>query len=109
MKYRSLYPANWYALAQACKERAGWRCEFCGVPQGAQAISRRTGVVYPVYLAAAHVDHDPWNPMPRLVALCPSCHGRYDWSWRQRERRAALEAYRHALLVQRRLLCMERK
>lgn len=106
MKYRSLYPSNWDALARACKERAGWRCEFCGVPQGAQVISQRTGAVYTVYLGAAHVNHDPWNPAPLLIALCPSCHGRYDWSWRERERRAALEAYRHVLLLQAQLVKM---
>jgi hypothetical protein len=59
--------------------------------------------VYTVYLAAAHLDHDPWNPAPRLAALCPSCHGRYDYSWEQRQRWLELEVLRHHLAIERRL------
>jgi hypothetical protein len=101
MKLRWAYPANWEELARQCKERANWRCEDCGVPHGAVAISRRTGVVYVVRLAAAHLDHDPWNPSPRLRALCPSCHARYDQSHRERKRWLALERLRHQWLVER--------
>jgi hypothetical protein len=99
MKHRWLYPDNWEELAYACKERAGWCCEHCGVPHGSQAISQRTGVVYIIYLAAAHLDHDPWNPNPRLAALCPSCHGRYDWQDYERKRWLELEIVRHQLWV----------
>lgn len=107
MKYRWLYPHNWDELAWACKERAGWQCEHCGVAHGTPVVSERTGVVYTVYLAAAHLDHDPWNPAPRLAALCPSCHGRYDYSWHERKRGLALEEMRHRLLVQRYLAQLE--
>src|ERR1700680_3512174 len=84
VKHRWLYPANWDELAWACKARAGWCCESCGVAHGTEAVSERTGVVYTIHLAAAHLDHDPWNPEPRLAALCPSCHARYDYSWQER-------------------------
>ncbi len=99
MKHRWLYPANWDELAWACKEQAGWRCEHCGVAHGSDVVSERLGVVYTVYLAAAHLDHDPWNPSPRLAALCPSCHGRYDWSWQERLRWLELEDLRHRIWV----------
>ena len=99
IKYRWLYPAKWEQLARACKERAGWCCEHCGIVHGVLTVSERTGVVYTVYLAAAHLDHDPWNPSPRLAALCQRCHGRYDWSWQERQRRLALEQLRHSILV----------
>ncbi len=99
MKYRELYPHNWEELARACKERAGWCCELCGIAHGMLAVSERTGVVYVVYLAAAHLDHDPWNLRPRLAALCPKCHGQYDWSWQERRRWLALEELRHCILV----------
>lgn len=99
MKWRWAYPANWDKLARACKERAGWCCETCGIIQGAPVVARRTGVVYHVALAAAHLDHDPWNPRPRLRALCPSCHARYDYSHREQERWLALERKRHQWLV----------
>ncbi len=101
MKHRWLYPDHWEALARACKEAAGWRCAWCGIAHGASAVSERTGVVYTVALAACHLDHDPWNPAPRLMALCPSCHMRYDWSWQQRERRVALERLRHQVWLRR--------
>jgi hypothetical protein len=100
MKHKWLYPAQWEELAWACKERAHWCCEICGVPQGAQAVSERTGEVYTIYLAAAHLDHDPWNPDPRLAALCPSCHGRYDWQDQERKRWLELEIVRHTLWIQ---------
>jgi len=99
VKYRQLYPENWEELAKECKDRAGWRCQFCGVAHGDIAISRR-GEPYTIYLAAAHLDHDPWNPRPRLAALCPSCHGRYDWQDLERKRWLELEILRHQLWVQ---------
>ena len=99
MKHRWLYPANWDELAWACKERAGWRCEGCGIAQGAEVVSERTGVVYEVKLAAAHLDHDPWNADARLAALCPSCHARYDYSWQERQRWLELEVMRHRILL----------
>jgi hypothetical protein len=99
VKYRRLYPPNWEALAWECKERAGWCCEGCGVAHGADVVNERTGVVYKAYLGAAHLDHDPWNPSPRLAALCPACHARYDCSWRERQRWLALERMRHQMLL----------
>jgi len=99
VKYRELYPDNWDELAWECKERAEWCCEFCGVAHRTDAVSRQTGVVYTLYLAAAHLDHDPWNPTPRLAALCPSCHAQYDYSWEERQRWLELEVYRHGVLV----------
>lgn len=101
MRGRRLYPENWEQLAGECKERAGWCCEHCGIAQGAQRISERTGVVWTVRLAAAHLDHDPWNPAPRLAALCPTCHGRYDYSYRERVRRLELEVMRHRYWIER--------
>jgi len=99
MKYGFLYPANWYELAFVCKEVAGWCCEHCGIAHGTPAIAR-SGHLYIVYLAAAHLDHDPWNPSPRLAALCPTCHGRYDWEDLERKRWLELEIVRHQILVQ---------
>lgn len=104
MKYRWLYPPNWEALAWVCKEQAGWCCQFCGVAHGTLMRSRRTGLWYPVYLAAAHLDHDPWNPFPRLAALCPSCHGKYDYEDYERKMWLELELVRHHVLMQHYLL-----
>src|SRR5438105_9490382 len=93
------YPSDWKELAAACKCRARWQCETCHIRQGEERISKRTGLPYRVYLHAAHLDpHDTGNRNPRLKALCPTCHGRYDWQLRLREREIALECLKHRLL-----------
>jgi hypothetical protein len=96
-----MYPKNWEKLAHDCKARAGWRCEECGIAHLAQRINYETGEVKRAILCAAHLDHDPWNPNPRLRCFCLSCHGRYDHSARERERWFALERERHRWLVRR--------
>ena len=98
---RPLYPPNWPALAWDCKERACWQCEECGVAHGTERVSRHTGNCYRVALHAAHLDHDPTNPCPRLRALCPACHGRYDFRSGQRRGWIALEMLKHRLLLRR--------
>ncbi len=99
MKHRWLYPPNWEEMAYACKVAANWCCQFCGIAHRSPAISRR-GEPYIIYLCAAHLDHDPWNPNPRLAALCPSCHGHYDWQDSERKLWLELEVLRHQLWLQ---------
>jgi len=94
------YPRNWQQLSLACKQRANWQCEVCRVTQGTERISHRTGVVYPVFLHAAHTTlHDTSNSNPTLKALCPTCHGRLDWKLRKQEVAATLEKRKHHLLL----------
>jgi hypothetical protein len=76
MNNRHKYPKNWRALALDCKERAGWRCKECKIPHGAIRISW-AGRPYPVYMVAAHKNHDPFNPSPDLACVCPRCHWRF--------------------------------
>jgi hypothetical protein len=101
MKWRWAYPRDWDRLARACKERAGWRCEECGIAHNAGMIDPLTGEVKRAKICAAHLDHDIWNPRPRLRALCRSCHARYDYSQRERARWLALERQRHRWLIRR--------
>ena len=96
---RKLYPRNWEWLAWQCKEQAGWKCQHCGVAQGVERVSRRTGQVYMVYVHAAHRDHDLPNPAPDLLCLCPTCHGKYDYDYRMRQQRFALERLKHQALL----------
>jgi hypothetical protein len=98
---RSKYPPNWKALARACKQAAAWQGEMCGIAQGRERVSPYTGNCYRVALHAAHLDHDPENPCPRLRALCSSCHGRYDFQCGQRRRWLALEMLKHRRLLHR--------
>lgn len=76
MRNRRNYPKDWKHRARACKERAGWHCEKCGYPHGKLRLSW-SGRLWPVYLQAAHVRHDPENIEAELVAVCPACHWRY--------------------------------
>ena len=96
---RKRYPKDWEFLAWLCKERAGWRCAFCHIKQGRKRKSKRTGERYRVYLHAAHRDHDNDNPTPALLCLCPTCHGKYDYRHRVREKHLALERMKHQRLL----------
>ena len=73
-----LYPADWRIRAQACLERADYRCEHCGIRQGTLRVGKHHYNLYFVHLHAAHVNHDPHNPQAELRALCPACHMRHD-------------------------------
>jgi hypothetical protein len=99
---RKRYPAEWEALAKACKEWAGWKCEHCGVAQF-EVIESRTGQPYMVYLHAAHADPELRKDAqaPHLLALCVRCHARYDYAIRQRQARVALERLKHQKLLAR--------
>jgi 5-methylcytosine-specific restriction endonuclease McrA len=69
------YPTDWRAISLAIRERAGWRCEFCGAVNGEP--NPETGAT--VVLTVAHLDHNPQNCAPgNLRALCQACHLRYD-------------------------------
>ena len=70
------YPKNWEEIAWLCKVRAGFKCELCGIPDGMWRIGLNRH--YKESIQAAHLDHDPWNPNARLMAMCQPCHLRYD-------------------------------
>ncbi len=100
---KRLYPANWPSLSHQCKRGAGWRCQHCHIRHGATRLSNRTGQEYQVWLHAAHVRlHDTLNPDPELFALCPTCHGRYDYWMRMRETVVRLEMLKHRILLHQR-------
>ena len=84
IRHPELYSPDWGARSLAAKERAGWRCEQCGVAHGAtgrwdsrgQWISDEADTVT-VMLTVHHIvpacdggSHETQN----LVALCQRCH-----------------------------------
>jgi hypothetical protein len=75
-RYR--YPANWDEMSKACKDRAGWCCEHCGVEHGALCIGEVHGKEYQTAIAACHPNNDTDNPNAVLIALCKACHMRLD-------------------------------
>lgn len=88
---RERYPADWPAISNAIKERAGWRCECtgeCGRPYlhldvDARCRNRHGEPAYgtgsKVVLTTAHLDHTPEHCDPaNLKAMCQGCHLHYD-------------------------------
>ena len=71
------YPENWAELARAAKERARWKCEWCGIAQGTEVIWAK-GKPYRIMLTVHHPNNDTANPDAVLVALCQPCHLRDD-------------------------------
>ena len=102
------YPLNWKEIRERILNRAGNRCEMCGLANhaiirkkyrdspGAQEWDMYNSMLrngYPVYIAMhrmgftkvvltiAHLDHDKDNhqvPDDRLAAWCQKCHLKYD-------------------------------
>ena len=86
---RDIYPdrKRWDELKTACKERAGWQCEYVH-PNGKRCSmredeirksKRRRGRPYVVHLHAAHLDNkNPGDPESTLICLCPKHHMQMD-------------------------------
>lgn len=70
------YHKNNKKKRERCVKRAKC-CFICKVPKGATRTGA-DGEDYNIFLAAAHLDHDPWNPRARMEALCQDCHNKWD-------------------------------
>lgn len=109
---KSKYPTNWKEISTRVKERAGWKCELCGVAHGAIGYRTASGEFVPVNpaLAGAQIaegakiirivlttaHHPDPNPMNcddnNLISTCQRCHNHLDMPMRQsnaRKTRAA--------------------
>lgn len=73
----------------ACKEAAGWRCEWvypngrrCNISEGQLKRSKgkngRPDGWTVRHMHGCHVDKDPLNPHPRLICLCARHHFQFD-------------------------------
>ncbi len=101
------YPKNWATVIRpAILERAGHRCEWCGVPNHVYRLGRTNRwtddlgqtetwlldgePVTRIVLTIAHVvDVSPENcAEDNLLALCQRCHNTLDAPMRARSRRA---------------------
>ena len=89
------YPKNWKDIRKKILDRAGNKCEFCGVENYA---IRENGSR--VVLTVAHLDHTPEHCEPEnLRALCQKCHNTYDGKHRaetRKQTRKEQEARRRA-------------
>ena len=110
---RRRYPAHWADLRRAILDRAGHRCEPCGVPNHAWRLAntddwtRNPGQaetwamdgerVARIVLTIAHLDHTPENcDLANLRALCQRCHLAYD-AEHHRQSAYATRRQHHAL------------
>lgn len=105
---RHNYPANWPQIRQRILDRAGHRCESCGVREYTVGYRSADGELVPlivgenyaeanalrhrmmevmsrrlivIRLTTAHLDHDEWNhgvTDDRLACLCERCHFHHD-------------------------------
>lgn len=83
----SRYPPNWKEISLSIRNRAGWRCEWCGAVNGQP--NPQTGSKVVLTVAHLGVDkpgepgsgdkHDKLDCRPEnLAALCQACHLRFD-------------------------------
>lgn len=110
---KKLYPKNWKEIRQRILERAGNKCEFCGVENHAVGYRNKDGEfvesigiqqeadeldgekLFKIVLTVAHLDHDPTNnDLSNLRALCQKCHNNYDKEHRKETRKRTREAQR---------------
>ena len=109
------YGTDWRAVAADAREKAGWRCEECGRPQGTVPVVLPDGrwslgdglwrdrrgrqapspTLFeaaecrrwrvPVRLGACHRGHDPAR-RDDISVWCQSCHLDHDRLWHRRQR-----------------------
>lgn len=82
------YPRNWRKASLVLRRNVGWRCEWCGLPQGAPLPSSASGyrcVLTVAHLGTAYPDGRPGNKHDKhdlrrenLAVLCQRCHLNYD-------------------------------
>ncbi|GCE04768.1 HNH endonuclease [Dictyobacter aurantiacus] len=81
------YPANWKKVSRTIRRIADWRCEWCGIPNGAPLPSGRPGkvILTVAHLGTPYADGRPGDKHDKhdvrrenLRTLCQACHLRYD-------------------------------
>lgn len=125
---RDIYPPDWPTISRNARARAGNRCQFCGIENGAVGYRERGQFVkifdaesdidesadayqldgyklITVVLTVAHLDHNPDNwAEENLNALCQRCHLVHDIDHHARNaantrRRKKIEAGQLPLLL----------
>lgn len=82
------YPSAWMTnqIQYAMYERAGWRCEHCGMefkPGSTKAITARNQDGRPVILTVYHLDGNPANcAYENLLVCCQRCHLHIQGVWK---------------------------
>lgn len=94
------YPPNWKEISLRIRDREGWRCKWCGAPNGQPHPRTGSKVVLTVaHLGAAKPDGTPGDKHDKmdvrdenLAALCQACHLKFDIREHVENRRRNREA-----------------
>ena len=100
---RALYPHNWKKISRDIIQKAGDRCEWCGLTNHSVGVRTTSGKfvatphlipgqtvegykVIKIVLTVAHIyNPDPMDCRPEnLAALCCQCHNKHDAPMRAR-------------------------
>jgi hypothetical protein len=86
---RARYPENWKEISKAVKDRAGWKCEACGIKHHTMRLNAK-GKPFREFMTTAHLgvtlaDGSPGDPRDKsdnrpenLACYCTRCHLLYD-------------------------------
>lgn len=86
---KSRYPKNWKQIREQILERAGNRCEMCGVKNHTYRLNEKTGKMAYIVLTIAHLSDEIEDCSPdNLRALCQKCHNGLDAKMRAEHARA---------------------
>ena len=69
------YGPNWEAQREACLERDNYRCQACGISNEEAPIALNAHHIQPY---KSFDDNERANRVDNLVALCLSCHGKWE-------------------------------
>lgn len=94
------YHPNFARRALWRKKCVKYTCEKCGARRGDRRLNK-SGRLYKVMVAAAHVNHDPGNARAKLIILCQVCHLEHDafehakkasQTWKRKEREKKIQS-----------------
>lgn len=88
---KARYPKNWNTeIRPRILDRAGNRCEMCGVENHTYRLNPKTGKMAFIVLTIAHIlNEDPSDCRDEnLMALCQRCHNGLDAKMRAKHRMA---------------------
>lgn len=96
MHNHKAYPPRsiWEVMRDEALERAGYRCEMCGLPDASEGFNERKphpfypqGKPYYIYLQLCHKQqYQTWNRDAETMMLCPACHRTFDARYPRKER-----------------------
>ncbi len=73
------YGPNWSAQRDLARARDGYRCQFCGTPEGGRSHDVHHKIPFRTFSSYLQA-----NQLQNLITLCPSCHRRAETAVRMR-------------------------